>query len=211
MMATVAPESDFGRFASRVKLLREALGKTQQEFAGMIGVSRSFLSSVENHDSKPSVDMMLGLMKLTTANMLIGVEDGNIRETVLSEHPIDRDWLLFGTGDMFGRDTPLAGRLRLGDEKSRLDVGGFDAAFRGVRMIESQAGLSLSKRRRWDLFWNLYEKYVGTWGDAHMSRPGRPARTAEADQLAEDAVMASARMLVGIIGEAGGTDTPAGA
>lgn len=210
MMATIAADSDFGRFASRVKTLRDALGKTQQEFASMLGVSRSFLSSVENHDSKPSVDMMLGLLKLTTASKLVSVQDGITREEILSEHPIDRDWLLFGTGDMFGRGDTVAGRFRLRDDFSKYDFYAVRTAARALDLIEREAGVTLSMTRSRVLFCDLYEKYVGTLMDALTSRPGRPSRDEDARALAEQGVMATAKMLAEIIGEAGGADAPQG-
>lgn len=148
MMAAVSPDSDFGRFASRVRKLREALGKSQQEFAEMIGVSRSFLSNVENQTSKPSADMILGLLKLTSKSKLVTVESGVAIEQVLSETPINRDWLLLGEGHMFwpsdGRpgEGSFAGTFRVGaDVPFRMDDR--RAAYAGLARIEERVGHKL--------------------------------------------------------------------
>lgn len=48
--------------ATRIREVRAITGKTQVDFARIIGVSRSYLSEVEARKAKPSVEMIVGVL-----------------------------------------------------------------------------------------------------------------------------------------------------
>lgn len=64
---------------NRIKLVRQQLGLTQQQFAEKIGISRSHISNIENGNEMPSNSLVL----LITAIF-----------------PVNHDWLLYEDGEM---------------------------------------------------------------------------------------------------------------
>lgn len=72
--------------AFRIKLLREHLGMTQEEFAMMAGVSRGTLCDIENLRVKPSVFIVLSLLDQPILSPLC--------------RHVSPDWLLFGLGEI---------------------------------------------------------------------------------------------------------------
>jgi len=71
-------------FGDRIAAVREYKALNQKQFSDAIGVSRSFLSEVENGKSKPSIEMLSGIA-------------GRYGD-------IDTDWLLTGNGSMLRDD-----------------------------------------------------------------------------------------------------------
>lgn len=66
--------------AERIKLLRKALGLTQQEFSDTIKVKRSTLATYESGRNEP-IDAVITL--------------------ICREFDVNEKWLRFGTGEMF--------------------------------------------------------------------------------------------------------------
>lgn len=66
----------------RFKELREALNKSQEQMGKILGISKSGVSDIET-----------GRRKVTQQHVIM-LEN-------YSERPINGDWLLYGTGDMF--------------------------------------------------------------------------------------------------------------
>lgn len=66
--------------AERIKLLRKALGLTQQEFSDTIKVKRSTLATYESGRNEP-IDAVIAL--------------------ICREFDVNEKWLRFGTGEMF--------------------------------------------------------------------------------------------------------------
>lgn len=66
--------------AERIKLLRKALGLTQQEFSDSIKVKRSTLATYESGRNEP-IDAVITL--------------------ICREFDVNEKWLRFGTGEMF--------------------------------------------------------------------------------------------------------------
>lgn len=64
---------------NRIKLVRQQLGLTQQQFAEKIGISRSHISNIENGNEMPSNSLVL----LITAIF-----------------PVNHDWLLYEDGEI---------------------------------------------------------------------------------------------------------------
>lgn len=75
-------------FGDRIAAVREYKALNQKQFSDAIGVSRSFLSEVENGKSKPSIEMLSGIA-------------GRYGD-------IDTDWLLTGNGSMLRSEAPQA-------------------------------------------------------------------------------------------------------
>lgn len=63
----------------RVKLLRTHMGKTQQDFAGLIGLTSTQLSRIENGESSPQK---------------------NTIKQIVENTGVDFDWLMTGKGDI---------------------------------------------------------------------------------------------------------------
>lgn len=63
----------------RIKLIRQQLKLTQQQFAEKIGVSRSHISNLENGNEMPSNSLLLFISTI---------------------FPVNHDWLLYEDGDM---------------------------------------------------------------------------------------------------------------
>lgn len=84
----------------RIKQLRSALGKTQQEFADAINVKRNTVATYEMGRSEPSASAI---------------------SLICTKFNVNEDWLRTGNGDMFvkqSRDEELAefiGRLQFED------------------------------------------------------------------------------------------------
>lgn len=70
--------------AERIKLLRKALGLTQQEFSDTIKVKRSTLATYESGRNEP-IDAVITL--------------------ICREFDVNEKWLRFGTGEMFIKKT----------------------------------------------------------------------------------------------------------
>ncbi|BAP56339.1 bacteriophage CI repressor [Thioploca ingrica] len=64
----------------RITRVRKHKGMSQKEFSAMIGVSQSYLSEVENGKSKPSLELLSGIVNRFS--------------------DINADWLLTGRGAM---------------------------------------------------------------------------------------------------------------
>lgn len=142
MPPAVSPDSPFGQFAQRIRELRGRLGMTQQEFADATGVSRAFVSDVENLRSKPGLDLLLG------AAMIEVPHGGGFAR-------INRDWLMFGSGEMLEG----AGRgLRVGgDLFGRLDMNTLRTVFEAIPKIEEAIGQPIRGRRLREAVAMIYE------------------------------------------------------
>ena len=64
----------------RITRVRKHKGMSQKEFSAIIGVSQSYLSEVENGKSKPSLELLSGIVNRF--------------------NDINADWLLTGRGEM---------------------------------------------------------------------------------------------------------------
>ena len=67
----------------RIKELRKALGKTQQDFADSLELSRNFIAQVETGAKTPSERTL---------------------KDICREFKVNYDWLVTGTGEMFQDD-----------------------------------------------------------------------------------------------------------
>ncbi len=96
----------------RLKQIRKHLGLSQIEFARRINVSPGFVSNIENGRCNLSEDTI---------------------ENICSSFNVERDWLLYGKGEMFtpGNEKASAERKSSGDrvKKVRIDEGLSQIAF----------------------------------------------------------------------------------
>jgi len=154
MAPNLDPESQAGRFALRVKEAREASGKTQQEFADLVGVSRSFLSDVENLRSKPGLELLLGM---GTAPIPHNDSFGE------KFSYFSKDWLLTGEGHIWERG--LSGEwFQIMGKNTGLDFDLLRLAFALVGNIEAAAGYKLRGRKLQSAVKMLYEHMVREMG-----------------------------------------------
>lgn len=121
--------------AERIKLLRKALGLTQQEFSDTIKVKRSTLATYESGRNEP-IDAVITL--------------------ICREFDVNEKWLRFGTGEMFIEktedeeisemlaDIQLSGsgsfKHRLAVALARLDDDGWKWLEEFVNSIANQSG-----------------------------------------------------------------------
>jgi DNA-binding XRE family transcriptional regulator len=70
--------------ADRIKEVRLSLGLTQEQFADVIGVSRTHLASIETYRVEPSIQAVLGVLVL------------DLRHKAASLRPVDPTWLMLG-------------------------------------------------------------------------------------------------------------------
>lgn len=89
--------------ADRIKELRVKRGLTQDQFAHMIGVTRSHLSDVETYRVEPSWPVVLGVLGLHIAGSPAVFEEGDVpawpgrpRTPEAFHRPIDANWLILG-------------------------------------------------------------------------------------------------------------------
>lgn len=180
MAPGVEPESEYGKLAQRIRQMRERLGKTQEEFADMVGVSRSVVSHVESFRARPSVEMILGLLKL---------------DNVLAPRRIDRDGLLFGRGDIFETaGQSYGGIYRDGAiDWTAADVGAMRLASQQIARIETKLGRDLAHSQRDELFRILYERVLG----AHFGKVDEPYEelALKRERVAEECGAQLARLL----------------
>lgn len=155
MAPGVEPESEYGKLAQRIRQMRERLGKTQEEFAEMVGVSRSVVSHVESFRARPSVEMILGLLHL---------------DNVLAPRRIDRDGLLFGRGDIFETNSRGGVYRDRAIDWGAADIGAVLLASQQLAQIEAKLDLELAPRRRQTVFSMLYDRVLG----AHFGKPDDP-------------------------------------
>jgi transcriptional regulator with XRE-family HTH domain len=156
---SVEASGEFGQFAQRVRAIREKMGKTQAEFADMVGVSRSFLSDVENLRSKAGLDLLFGVASL---------DPGAGR--------INMDWLLMGEGEMFGSLT--AGTFRTpSDHLDHLHMPALRYILAElVPAIEREAGKPLNGKSLKRVTKALHDRYLGAhFNDGDHDRPIDPA------------------------------------
>lgn len=96
----------------RIKAVRQYYSERQAEFAERIGVSRSYLSEVENGKSKPSIEMIVGIAKKCPE--------------------VRHEWLLTGLGEMSpDQETPTTPK-----PTTNIDVEGIKAALTAMDAIE---------------------------------------------------------------------------
>lgn len=69
---------------TRIRLIRESLGMTQEDFSSRIKLSRNFIAQVESGKKTPS--------------------ERTIRD-ICREYGINEEWLRTGAGDMFRKQT----------------------------------------------------------------------------------------------------------
>ncbi|MCP5105024.1 MAG: helix-turn-helix transcriptional regulator [bacterium] len=88
-------------FHSRLRMVRKALGFTQNTFCARIKVSKPTLVRYESGDRKPGSDFLALLA---------------------NEFNIDMNWLITGKGEMFSRDLAEIGILVNGEDKELCEL-----------------------------------------------------------------------------------------
>lgn len=88
--------SNYKSIGERIRLIRKNNGMTQEYFGMLTGISHSHVSNIENGKENPS-------------NTLIIV--------ICSKFNVEKEWLLYGEGDMISSDTDA----KCHDEAERLD------------------------------------------------------------------------------------------
>jgi DNA-binding XRE family transcriptional regulator len=139
-----------GSLGERIKILRTIYCEKQGDFAKWIGVSRSYLSEVENEKGKPSIEMVVGIANSFTF--------------------INNNWLLTGEGSVHIPIKYDENGWSISPERN-ID---FNSLFGVIRIIEdSFGGEWLCKqngaRRKAEILSYFYEVYVSAYRDAEVS------------------------------------------
>lgn len=122
---------------SRIKELRKALDKSQEEFGKILGLSKSGVSEIEAGRRNVTEQHIIMLKNYTD------VVYGNINE----------DWIRYGTGEMFlpmDRETEIA--------KLTVDLLTEESDSFKNRLISALARLSVDE---WELLEKLFKDVVG--------------------------------------------------
>lgn len=66
--------------SANIKSLRKRLGKTQEEFAKMIGISRSYLGMIENGGNSPTLEIVISIITHTDESLysLLGLPNEDL-------------------------------------------------------------------------------------------------------------------------------------
>lgn len=108
---------DLHEFPDRLKSLRkELLGLTLDEFSSKVGVSRTFVSDIENSNSGPSAEFIYGITKLG----------------------VSLDWLIEGKGEPFLDGLTPADREALQERRRKGYPPTVGEEIRAVKLRESQ-------------------------------------------------------------------------
>ena len=77
----------------KIKEIRESLGYSQKDLAGILGVSPSNIYNYENNRTEPSIDMLIKLSNILNVSIdeLVGIEQNR---TIVSAAPSSTD--IFG-------------------------------------------------------------------------------------------------------------------
>jgi transcriptional regulator with XRE-family HTH domain len=145
--------------ADRIRLVRDYYQVTQQEFATLLGVSRSHLSEVERQRAKPSIEMVVG---------------------IASAYPgVRTKWLLSGEGTMLDEAEEKARGI------SNIGVGSAELVMEIIEELHrshlKKRGVGLSSELWGSLALALPSIFMSSYSLA-QSRPG--ARLADALEAA---------------------------
>lgn len=136
-----------GSLGERIKIVRFVYDMKQTEFARAIGVSRSYLSEVENEKGKPSIEMIVGI----------------------AQHIIylNNNWLLTGDGSVHAPIVYDRNGFSILPERSidynvLNDIIGIIEEKMGENWLCRQKGA----RRKTEIITYFYEMYVTSYRDA---------------------------------------------
>lgn len=148
---TAAPS--WQALSERLKEVRRVSGLSQTDFAAFIGVSQSYVSAVERLDSKPSIELILGVGEKLNW--------------------VSRTWLLTGEGTLSARnldspDTHLDAEY-VGAE-SVADVEAAEAVVGAIKIYEAFSCEKISRKSRQKLFIELMRRYAALSASEHQQK-----------------------------------------